>query len=557
MKIYEHKYNKYKSKYIKAKYYNSNLIGRGVDGCDFENSIIFHAFHMRFNDICKMIDNNELDNYDYIQTSPIQECRKNMGKLLIDMKRDEVNISGLDLIYEEPYDNDGMLKECKSPVWFLQYQPISTKIGNYYGTKDEFLIFIKKAHDHDIKVIVDVVLNHMAGLTNIEQKVWNSYLTQCINGEFPIKHDDLKDKFSDLQATFKTCYDHIKNKNIKLNNHLTFDENDVEYTENKPLTVDILTDRLIKKLSYYFDTKSYKSSNMKNFLYLLDTITIPFSCSHANNGTYKAYHSIRCWLGQSMPQLNYNHPLVSNIIDTFLKNLHDCGVSGIRVDMGGHMPLNHAHAIEKKWHSFSDNSIKKFSYFEVLDMHSYFEKPINTVKDYSDAFRITEQQLMYYLKKIFENKSESLHNLIFIPHKIEDWTIINNDKNISYTATHDSKQPESEIGGGFNDYTCEILALCFLIQKLCSTTLVYKNQGFHPFVIKTLKFRKFLFKSSNKLREKNIIFDNIFISNKYYGNKWLGSFYLNIYENDKIIVDTHGVKIKINAKNIFVRMCKD
>ena len=73
--------------------------------------------------------------YSAVQISPMQETKENTEN--------------------KPFDN-----------WWVVYQPISFKInekpGNAIGTRDELIDLCNEAHKYDIKVIVDVVSNHMA-----------------------------------------------------------------------------------------------------------------------------------------------------------------------------------------------------------------------------------------------------------------------------------------------------------------------------------------------------------------------------------------------------------
>ena len=53
-------------------------------------------------------------------------------------------------------------KEKDNPVWYLGYQVTNYKIGNRVGTKEDLKELTSKAHELRIKVIVDVVFNHVA-----------------------------------------------------------------------------------------------------------------------------------------------------------------------------------------------------------------------------------------------------------------------------------------------------------------------------------------------------------------------------------------------------------
>ena len=47
--------------------------------------------------------------------------------------------------------------------WYWQYQPLSFEIGNEFGSKEELISLCNKAHEYGLKIIVDVILTHMAG----------------------------------------------------------------------------------------------------------------------------------------------------------------------------------------------------------------------------------------------------------------------------------------------------------------------------------------------------------------------------------------------------------
>ena len=57
----------------------------------------------------------------------------------------------------QPFKNSYM------DAWYWQYQPLSFEIGNEFGSKEELISLCNKAHEHGLKIIVDVILTHMAG----------------------------------------------------------------------------------------------------------------------------------------------------------------------------------------------------------------------------------------------------------------------------------------------------------------------------------------------------------------------------------------------------------
>lgn len=89
---------------------------------------IIHLFQWKLTDIISYIPKIKEQGFDAIQLSPIQGTKDS------------------------------------GDAWWLLYQPINLKIGNYQiGTKEELINVCKVAKEYGIKVIVDVVLRHCAG----------------------------------------------------------------------------------------------------------------------------------------------------------------------------------------------------------------------------------------------------------------------------------------------------------------------------------------------------------------------------------------------------------
>ncbi|MCA1994912.1 MAG: alpha-amylase [Coleofasciculus sp. S288] len=92
--------------------------------------VIFQAFNMRFRDIKAQLPELQKLGYTYIQVSPPQ-------------------------------------KSNPASEWWARYQPIDhTVIDSPLGTEKELKELIDAAHSQDIKIIIDVVLNHMANYGN-------------------------------------------------------------------------------------------------------------------------------------------------------------------------------------------------------------------------------------------------------------------------------------------------------------------------------------------------------------------------------------------------------
>lgn len=89
---------------------------------------ILHLFQWRINDIIPELKTIKNQGFDAIQISPIQGTKD----------------SGLE--------------------WWKLYQPINLKIGNeQIGSKKDLINLVQEARKYNLKVIVDIVLRHVAG----------------------------------------------------------------------------------------------------------------------------------------------------------------------------------------------------------------------------------------------------------------------------------------------------------------------------------------------------------------------------------------------------------
>lgn len=99
---------------------------------DIEGGNILHAFNWYFNDVTKYMKDIAEAGYTSVQVSPVQG---NKGT-----------------INSSTYACD----------WWVTYQPINFEIGNGYGTKADFKAMCDEAEKYGVKIIVDIVANHMA-----------------------------------------------------------------------------------------------------------------------------------------------------------------------------------------------------------------------------------------------------------------------------------------------------------------------------------------------------------------------------------------------------------
>lgn len=103
-----------------------------------QEGVTLHCWNWSFDEITANIETIAAMGYTAVQTSPIQAAKEQTA--------------------ERPFNN-----------WWAYYQPasfsIETSSQSALGTKADFEKMCKTAHEHGIKVIVDVVANHMGNAT--------------------------------------------------------------------------------------------------------------------------------------------------------------------------------------------------------------------------------------------------------------------------------------------------------------------------------------------------------------------------------------------------------
>ena len=155
------------------------------------DGVILHAWNWSFNTIKENLPKIAKAGYTSIQTSPIQGTKENT---------------------------------MTTAHWWLLYQPTNFKIGNaQLGSKDEFKSMCEEAEKYGIKIIVDVVCNHMANTSenqnkfsqDIEDKYktrefWHEYDNPHgidYNNRYSITHDCMD--LPDLNTSNKTLQNDI------------------------------------------------------------------------------------------------------------------------------------------------------------------------------------------------------------------------------------------------------------------------------------------------------------------------------------------------------------
>ena len=110
---------------------------------NISDGAILHTWCWSFKTIKENMKEIADAGFSTIQTSPINQCKVGEdGGMQLQDKGDSIN----------------------KGKWYYHYQPTDYVIGNYQlGTKEEFTEMCEEADKYGIKVIVDVVANHMSG----------------------------------------------------------------------------------------------------------------------------------------------------------------------------------------------------------------------------------------------------------------------------------------------------------------------------------------------------------------------------------------------------------
>ncbi len=93
---------------------------------NIQDGNILHCFNWSISDITASIPEIAEAGFTSVQTSPLQ-----------------------------PHDGQG--------IWYWLYQPLGFSLGNDLGSAEDLKALCNKAHEYGVKVIVDVVANHLAG----------------------------------------------------------------------------------------------------------------------------------------------------------------------------------------------------------------------------------------------------------------------------------------------------------------------------------------------------------------------------------------------------------
>jgi alpha-amylase len=118
------------SKYLTGDY---NLAKNIQDG------VILHAWNWSYNTIRMNLKNIAEAGFSTVQTSPVQQPKS--------------------------YNGSSSVKN----TWWKLYQPVSFTVGDgWLGSKEELTLLCQEAENYGIKIICDIVVNHMANVTDFD-----------------------------------------------------------------------------------------------------------------------------------------------------------------------------------------------------------------------------------------------------------------------------------------------------------------------------------------------------------------------------------------------------
>jgi 1,4-alpha-glucan branching enzyme len=92
------------------------------------------------------------------------------------------------------------MEHITGPQWWTDYQPVSYKIYSKRGNRAQFQSMVEDCHKAGLKVIVDVIFNHMAGSNDGTGVAGSTYSEHYI---YPGIYGYNVSQFSGLSAVFE------------------------------------------------------------------------------------------------------------------------------------------------------------------------------------------------------------------------------------------------------------------------------------------------------------------------------------------------------------------
>jgi len=458
---YKNKYFKYKNKYLKYKHKYFTTGGAFNDWKPIflyqTPSFIVHMFNETLTDITNKMEQLSILGIECIQISPIQECREIIGNTLLIKK--------------------GLRNEPDIKPWWLSYQPLSYKIGNnMYGSLDDLRKLIETAHRLNIKVIADIVINHITADIDLEWKEWSEFLSICNRFKPGIDSTgfSIDINFYDMiQHNCYTNYDEFLKSKIKEN-----------------LTVSDMITKVKEHIKHFLQVDTDDDN-------ILKCITAPFYCNENVQLNYN------CWLGQALIQLNHKEPIIKQATVNFLQELINLGIDGLRIDAASHI-----HPLILQDYITYCKLMKPdiYIYAEFIDTGGINTKL--TLESYSRIMPITDYKLYFKLENM------TIFDLLVLN------VPSNNSESVVFTTTHDLEDIGDETASLGNSIKQNVknnqyIYLCYFLQRIYNVPLVFNRQYENDDVKECMLLRKNM-KANNIVKEKNEIHDSDkLISTKY------------------------------------------
>ncbi|MCM1022102.1 MAG: alpha-amylase family glycosyl hydrolase [Muribaculum sp.] len=150
-----------------------------VPAATTDDDAILHAWSWSFDTIAANMKNIADAGFTYVQTSPVNTCF--IGEE-----------GGLALFSQEGDSTKGK--------WYYYYQPIDWKIGNYLlGNEQQFAAMMDSARHYGVKVIVDVLPNHVA----VDRNAVTAALDSAVGGGDKLLHSKGMEPIVDYNDRFQ------------------------------------------------------------------------------------------------------------------------------------------------------------------------------------------------------------------------------------------------------------------------------------------------------------------------------------------------------------------
>lgn len=144
-----------------------------------DDDAILHAWSWSFDTIAANMKNIADAGFAYVQTSPVNTCfvGENGGMALFSEEGDSV-----------------------TGKWYYYYQPIDWKIGNYLlGNEQQFKAMMDSARAYGVKVIIDVLPNHVA----VDRNAVTAALDSAVGGPDKLLHSKGMEPITDYNDRFQ------------------------------------------------------------------------------------------------------------------------------------------------------------------------------------------------------------------------------------------------------------------------------------------------------------------------------------------------------------------